>query len=90
MNTTDIGKALNLAGSGVELEQAIIRFPPTVEVAGLLILQLVFNPVVLELLDSVGDPIRIFGNAFRVGLFCVILHGIPKFIPRHLSHHPSG
>ena len=56
MNTTDIGKALNLAGSGVELEQAIIRFPPTVEVAGLLILQLVFNPVVLELLDSVGDP----------------------------------
>ena len=58
MNTTDIGKALNLAGSGVELEQAIIRFPPTVEVAGLLILQLVFNPVVLELLDSVGDPIK--------------------------------
>ena len=77
MNTPDFGKALDFAGSGVELEQPIIRFPPTMKMACLLILQLIFNPMVFELLDSISNPVRVFGNPFRMNLFGVILQSIP-------------
>ena len=85
MNATGL-KALNLASSGIELKQFIIRFPPTVEVAGLRVLQLVFNPVGFKLLDSIGDPVRVFGNPFLVVPVGVFLQGIPKFIPCQWFH----
>lgn len=71
MNPTGL-KALNFAGSGVELKQLIIRLPPAMEVAGLRVLQLVFNPVGFKLLNSVGDPVRVLGNPLLmvpVGVF---------------------
>lgn len=36
------------------------------EVAGLPVLQLVFNPVGFKLLDSISDPVRVLGNPFLV------------------------
>jgi hypothetical protein len=65
MNSTGL-KALNLSGASVKLEQFIIRLPPAMEMAGLLILQLIFNPVGFKLLDSISDPIRVLGNPFLV------------------------
>ena len=65
MNSTGL-KALNFPGSGIELKQFIIRLPPAMEVAGLPVLQLVFNPVGFKLLDSISDPVRVLGNPFLV------------------------
>ena len=87
MNTTGF-QSLNLPGSSVKLEQFIIRLPPTVKMAGLLIFQLVFNSMGFKLLNSIGNPIRVLGNPFFVVLVGVFLQGIPKFIPRHQFHHP--
>lgn len=89
MNSTGL-KALNFPGSGIELKQFIIRLPPAMEVAGLLVLQLVFNPMGFKLLDSISDPVRVLGNPFLVVPVGVFLQGIPKFIPWHSLHHPSG
>lgn len=79
-------KALNLAGSGIELKQLIIRLPPAMEMAGLRVLQLVFNPMGFKLLDSISNPIRVLGNPFLMVSVGVFLQGIPKFIPCHQLH----
>ena len=68
VNTSDFGEALNFTRSSVELEQFIIRLPPTMEMSGLLILQLEWHkrsgqgslqPVLDEPVwhDSSGHPI---------------------------------
>lgn len=64
MNTSDLGEALNFTRSSVELEQFIIRLPPTMEMSGLLILQLVFNAVGFKLLNGIGDPVGVLCNPF--------------------------
>lgn len=89
MNTPDF-IPLNLSCSGVELEQFIIRLSPTMEMAGLLIFQLVFNSVGFKLLDSVGDPVRVLGNPFLVVSVGVFLQGIPKFKPSTSTTVPKG
>lgn len=64
VNTSDLGEALNFTRSSVELEQFIIRLPPTMEMSGLLILQLVFNAVGFKLLNGIGDPVGVLCNPF--------------------------
>ena len=64
VNTSDFGKALNFTRSSVELEQFIIKLPPTMEVACLLIFQLVFNAMGFKLLNGIGDPVGIYCNPF--------------------------
>ena len=71
MNTSDLGEALNFTRSSVELEQFIIRLSPTMEMSGLLILQLVFNAVGFKLLNGIGDPVGVLCNTRIVLLFCV-------------------
>ncbi|MDV5043079.1 hypothetical protein, partial [Faecalibacterium duncaniae] len=44
------------------------------EMAGLRVLQLVFNPVGFKLLDSISDPVRVLGNPVFM-----ILFGVKKF-----------
>ena len=64
VNTSDLGETLNLPRSSVELKQFIIRLPPTMEVACLLIFQLVFNAVGFKLLNGIGDPVGVLCNPF--------------------------
>ena len=62
--TPDLGETLNFSSSSVELKQFIIRLPPTMEMSGLLILQLVFNAVGFKLLNGIGDPVGVLCNPF--------------------------